>query len=355
MSKLIKSLMDALSEPPRLIKEEDYPDFYGITISAMCGISVNIILLLLFVFEAHYFLASLSISGMIFWSLAFYFGYKGRFGLAIFIGMFEMMFHVGFIVNEIGIDYGGQLILWAAIAYAAFSYHKHRALALVFSFACLFEMAALYAFVPPRTDFIAFESYREFIFIILTLCSAVPLMTVLLIIKSVQIRDRKKLQNQANFDSLTGLFNRGFFDTLLAYDRDTLSNGGGPFCVCLADIDYFKKVNDKYGHDVGDEVLKEVALIISNNLRKSDAVCRWGGEEFAIILRRCTTKDSPDVIQKIRKAICEQPISSAKITVTMSFGLIMANENEATDSLVKRADNLLYTAKKNGRNQVISG
>ena len=344
-----------LAAPPKHISEEDYPDFYGIVVSAICGVIVNVILFFLFTLEAYYFLASLSISGIIFWLLAYHFAYKGQFGLAIFVGIFEMMLHVGLIVSQIGSGYGGQLILWASIAYAAFSYHQHKHLARILSYLCLLEMAALYAFVPTRTDFTGFENYQDAIFILLTLCSALPLVTALVLIKSVQIRDRNRLQNQANFDSLTGLFNRGFFDTLLEYDRDTLSNGGGPFCVCLADIDHFKKVNDNYGHDVGDEVLKKVATIINENLRKSDAVCRWGGEEFAIILRRCNMHDGPAVIQKIRQAIASEPMTSANINITMSFGLILAEQDEATDSIIKRADNLLYIAKENGRNQLISG
>jgi diguanylate cyclase (GGDEF)-like protein len=344
-----------IAAPPKHIHEEDYPDFYGIMVSAICGIIVNIILFILFAQEAYYFLASLSISGVLFWLLAYHFAYKGRFGSAIFVGMFEMMMHVALIVSQIGSGYGGQLILWAAIAYAAFSYHQNKHLARILSYLCLLEMAALYAFVPTDTDFAGFKSYQDAIFILLTLCSALPLMTTLVLIKAVQIRDRNKLQNQANFDSLTGLFNRGFFDTLLEYDRDTLSNGGGPFCVCLADIDHFKKVNDNFGHDVGDEVLKRVAKIINDNLRKSDAVCRWGGEEFAIILRRCNMTAGPAVIQKIRQAIASEPMTAQNINITMSFGLILAEQDEATDSIIRRADNLLYIAKQNGRNQLISG
>ncbi|MBF7074473.1 GGDEF domain-containing protein [Glaciecola sp. MH2013] len=355
LSSTIPEMFKGFSEPPRVISEEDYPDFYGIVVSALNGILVNLILLIIFVIEGGYFLASLSITGIIFWLTAMRFAYSGHFSAAIFVGMFEMMFHVGVVVSVIGLAYGGQLILWASIAYAAFSYHKNKMITRIVSYACLIEMAALYAFVPQFTEFTAFENYREFIFVLLTLCSAIPLMTVLMFIKSVQIRDRKQLQNHANFDPLTGLFNRGFFDTLLEYDRDTLSNGGGPFCVCLADIDYFKKVNDEYGHDVGDEVLIEVANIISGNLRKSDAVCRWGGEEFAIILRRCDMSDGPQVIQKIRKTIASKVLSSAEIKVTMSFGLILAEQDEATDALIKRADRLLYTAKENGRNQLVSG
>jgi diguanylate cyclase (GGDEF)-like protein len=345
----------SLTTPPRKIAKEDYPDFYGITLSAICGIIVNLILFFVFSLEQAYFLASLSVSGTIFWLIAIRFAVHGRFGLAIIVGMFEMMFHIGIVVSQIGTTYGGQLILWAAIAYAAFSYHNHKNIARILCYACLFEMALIYAFVPEKTQFTNFEDYSEFIFVLLTLCSAIPLMTVLLFIKSVQIKDRKALQIQANHDELTGLFNRGFFDTLLEYDRDTLSIGGGPFCVCLADIDYFKKINDRHGHDVGDEVLKEVSTLISAHLRKSDAVCRWGGEEFAIILRRCNMQDAPEVIQKIRKTIASTPLSSQQIAVTMSFGLILAEQNETSDELMKRADKVLYKAKKNGRNQVFCG
>jgi diguanylate cyclase (GGDEF)-like protein len=343
-----------IKEAPKHIARADHPDYFGILISALAGIVVNIILFFVFAWESHYFLASFCISGIGFWSLSAYWVRQGKFTQAVNIGVFEMMFHVAIIVTQIGTEYGGQMVLWSAVAFASFNTSTNRRLTATVGMLCLIEIALLYAFVPKYTGFESYREYLHFIFIVLTLCSALPLMTVLMSIKSVQIRQQKSLQVQANHDGLTGLFNRGFFDTLLEYDRDTLSTGGGPFCICLADIDYFKKVNDQYGHDSGDEVLKKVSEVISNNLRKSDAVCRWGGEEFAIILRRCKLDDAPAVIEKIRLAICEEPMTKHELNVSMSFGLIIAREEESTESLIKRADKLLYQAKASGRNCVIT-
>ncbi|WP_395339663.1 GGDEF domain-containing protein [Ningiella sp. W23] len=340
-------------EPPSNIEQGDYPDFYGITVSAVSGFVVNAILLLGFLSAQHYMLAALSISGAIAWVVVLVLAQKGQFTLAICVGMLEMMLHTGFIVTQIGTAYGGQLILWAAIAYAAFTASDKKHYTRILSYLCLVEMVLLYTLVPERTAFTAFEQYIGAIFIVLTLCSSTPLMTVLLFIKSEQIRDSKRLRFEANHDSLTRLFNRGFFDTLLDYDRNTLASGGGPFCICLADIDHFKRVNDEHGHDVGDEVLVDIATLISQHLRKSDAVCRWGGEEFAIILRRCNMDDAPLVIEKIRNAINSAPISSENLSITMSFGLVQASQNESTDSLIKRSDALLYQAKSQGRDQLV--
>ncbi|MFC4701962.1 GGDEF domain-containing protein [Glaciecola siphonariae] len=350
---MMPSAAKRLFTVPEGVDAQDYPEYFGILVAALSGLVVNFILFVAFAYINMFFLMSLSVSGALFWSMAIYFVRKKRFVAAVNIGVFEMMFHVGIMVWIVGTVYGAQLILWPAVVYAAFSINKNKLQTKLMGYLCLIELAALYALVPEQTNVRPFENYASLIFLISTVCSAIPLMIVLLSIKSVQIRQRKQLQYRANYDNLTKLFNRGFFDTLLEYDNKTLADGGGPFCVCLADIDHFKSINDEHGHKIGDQVLVEIATILNRNLRKSDAVCRWGGEEFAIILRRCELSSALPVIEKLKNLIASTTFSSERLTVTLSYGLIQANEAETSDGLIKRADVLLYKAKRRGRDCIV--
>lgn len=118
----------------------------------------------------------------------------------------------------------------------------------------------------------------------------------------------------------------------------------------MFDIDHFKKVNDEFGHDVGDSVLKELARIIKKNLRQIDIFCRVGGEEFMIILPETEEKNAYQISEKLRK-IVESHSKESIPKVTISLGIAQFFKNDDKDNLLKRVDNALYKAKENGRNQ----
>ena len=126
-----------------------------------------------------------------------------------------------------------------------------------------------------------------------------------------------------------------------------------PLSIIFFDIDFFKSVNDNYGHEMGDKILKEVAELISNNLREYDLFGRWGGEEFIIILPNTDIKNALKVAQKLKKAV-ENFNFAHNETLTCSFGVTQFQTSDNIKSLLKRADTFLYKAKKNGRNRVIS-
>jgi diguanylate cyclase (GGDEF)-like protein/PAS domain S-box-containing protein len=153
-----------------------------------------------------------------------------------------------------------------------------------------------------------------------------------------------KLLNMAMRDRLTGLFNRYAFDEFIK-DLKTQE-----VILALCDIDYFKRVNDMHGHEVGDKVLKELANIFIDSLRKKDAVFRWGGEEFILIIN-ANLKDSLKVLEKIRKKV-ESNIFLNGVKITCSFGVSIFNALDVNGS-IKIADNNLYKSKKSGRNNIV--
>lgn len=159
-------------------------------------------------------------------------------------------------------------------------------------------------------------------------------------------------------DSLTGLFNRRYMEShLKTLVSESLKNGR-PLSVLIADIDHFKKVNDTYGHDAGDEVLKEFSARFRSNLRGIDLACRLGGEEFVIVMPDTDTNMAFQVGERMRACIASDEFrvnADLQIPVTASIGL--ATMDDAADTpatLYKRADNALYAAKRGGRNRVMS-
>lgn len=172
-------------------------------------------------------------------------------------------------------------------------------------------------------------------------------------ILSKEIIDRKKIQKDlevlATTDSLTELYNRRKFNEVLKYEIDKAKRYPTDLSIIFCDIDKFKSINDTFGHDIGDEVLKSFALILKSSLRKSDVVARWGGEEFTILLTNETPQDTIDIVEKIRKEIESYKFEKVD-ALTASFGISYLKENDTDDDILIRADKALYDAKKKGRN-----
>ncbi len=190
------------------------------------------------------------------------------------------------------------------------------------------------------------------------------------IIKSFPIAENNKIDviKKINFmyshtrhlsvtDPLTGLYNRRHFETTIEREFLRAQRYKSDLSIALMDVDFFKKINDTYGHLCGDYVLREIAYLTLENFRKTDFVFRYGGEEIVILLTETPLDKAVIPIERLRKAIEEYPFcydcNSMKITV--SIGVEGFNENiETPDDMLNNADKALYLAKERGRNQVIS-
>jgi diguanylate cyclase len=155
-------------------------------------------------------------------------------------------------------------------------------------------------------------------------------------------------------DALTGLFNRKHMQDLLRQECERFARSGQGFCVALIDLDHFKRVNDVYGHQMGDAVLAGVARAAQGALRENDVICRWGGEEFLVLLRdNDPAQEGLQAMARLRRHVTElRPASSAPdLSVTFSAGLAVSQPGEAMVQMLERADRALYAAKSGGRNQ----
>jgi two-component system cell cycle response regulator len=160
-------------------------------------------------------------------------------------------------------------------------------------------------------------------------------------------------------DPLTGLYNRRYMSVHVGTMVDTAADRGKTVSVLALDVDHFKSVNDGFGHDGGDEVLKELARRIKANIRDIDLACRTGGEEFVIALPETGVEVAYKVAERLRRAIGGKPFNvgpdAGNLTVTVSIGVAeLENAAESLDDIVKRADEALYRAKREGRNRVIA-
>ncbi|MEA1916289.1 MAG: diguanylate cyclase, partial [Campylobacterota bacterium] len=166
------------------------------------------------------------------------------------------------------------------------------------------------------------------------------------------ITNEKLLQQLYITDPLTKLYNRAYFDGLMSDISKHQRKADTDFILAITDIDHFKSINDNYGHQVGDEVLKKSAQIMKNSLRIKDVVARWGGEEFVIMLNRATIEEATNIIEKLRVKI-EQTTIQDSIKITCSFGLTKYILGEDTHNTFKRVDDALYEAKNSGRNRSV--
>ncbi len=170
-----------------------------------------------------------------------------------------------------------------------------------------------------------------------------------------QKKTAKILKEQASTDSLTGLYNRRQFEILAYQGLQTAKRYAMPYSILMLDIDFFKKINDTYGHDAGDKVLKKLARTLKETMRKSDIVARYGGEEFIVFLPKTTPKEAYTAAEHVREAVenMKTVINGKNIPITVSIGI---SDNQSFDLtlLIKQADEALYASKENGRNKTMS-
>ena len=170
-------------------------------------------------------------------------------------------------------------------------------------------------------------------------------------------RDLEMVKKEALTDGLTNLSNRKAFDAEIVRIKKEAEENDEPFCLIMMDIDHFKSFNDNYGHQVGDQVLRLVAKTLFDGVKGRDVVARYGGEEFAIVLPETDLQGAIKVGDHLRKAVASKEIvnrqSGDKLgRITLSGGAAEYIDAEGIDDLIRRADNALYCAKHNGRNQV---
>lgn len=163
----------------------------------------------------------------------------------------------------------------------------------------------------------------------------------------------ERVKQLAYLDGLTGIFNRRFFELRIMEEIERARRYGTGMAVIMADIDQFKRLNDEFGHLLGDEVLRQVSSLFHQQLRKIDVVCRYGGEEFAILLTQTNAQQAMAIAEKLRKLVEGWQFPGVPRTITVSAGVAaFPTDGRTRDEIIRAADNGLYAAKQSGRNRV---
>ncbi len=209
--------------------------------------------------------------------------------------------------------------------------------------------------VVEKNEADATASIRHTLYLNLALCVVITFCALLFTHLAIR-RYQRQIERLSTMDRLTGLPNRSAFEMVIPNMTQDSIRQKMPLSLLLTDIDFFKRVNDDYGHLAGDAALKTVANSLKTHLRASDFVCRWGGEEFLIVLKGCDAKAAHQVAENTRQAI-ENSLTAYQqhsIQLTMSFGTATRHADEDIESWIARADHQLYCAKRAGRNCVLS-
>lgn len=206
-------------------------------------------------------------------------------------------------------------------------------------------------------NYLIMKYFHLWIALVLPLVSVVFVFIAVYIAKYIiKSRDFDYTYALATTDGLTELYNHRYFQEQMAQNVATCKRYNNEFSLILIDIDFFKKFNDTYGHQAGDAVLRQVAQVLKKNVRSTDVVCRYGGEEMSIILTNTNKQDAIVTAQKICDAVAAKPFklgNGIEKHVTISLGVATFPENGETPAdLIKHSDDGLYKAKENGRNQV---
>lgn len=307
---------------------------------------------------------------------AFYLFFSGflvarEYYLAIYISIFaEILFYASIATVLLGWDWGfmrytvGLIPVAFYLSYTLPGFERKFTLPVVTSMG----VAACYTCVDLITRYLApvysegipegiitFFHYFNIVllFVLLVLFSAFFALEVRYMQRLLE-KENSRLGVMANYDPLTRLLNRRSMEVYLKEAFEQVASDH-PFCLMMTDIDDFKKVNDTYGHDSGDVVLKQISKMISNNVRESDYVCRWGGEEF-LVLFQTDLVNARQVAERIRENIEKQAIDTKgkQLFVTITMGIAQYQEGDSVRSLVGAADEKLYYGKRHGKNQVVT-
>ena len=259
-----------------------------------------------------------------------------------------------------GWNIGTQQFLLALVVFCFFAKYGHEALKILYVVLLLLVRIALYLYSARHAPILSVEPVMGHTLQILNTLAIYVSISVIMVIFSRDsqalegklIEYNEQLMKQANTDPLTGLSNRR---CTTAYLEKLLDRPSTSISICLCDIDWFKKVNDTYGHEMGDEVLKKISETFQNSLPSDCFISRWGGEEFLLIFPSHNGDESRIHLSTLSQDIRDLTFRSGDIDfhVTMTFGLVEYDYVSSLDTLLQEADSKLYYGKEHGRDQVV--
>lgn len=254
----------------------------------------------------------------------------------------------------LGSQYGYHHVIWPLIVAMVLLDVLHgRALYLSLS-VCVGAVVAS-TFLPEQGLIMGENSMMPFFNMLYLIVSCLILIPVIIYFHQSNLYVLNKLHEQANTDALTGLYNRRRMLEDIHLQQALCERNNSNFCLILGDIDFFKKLNDSYGHAAGDAGLVHLSKLLKDTVRKTDSVSRWGGEEFLILLSGSGEKEAYQIANTLRELIANQAIKfqDRHLHLTLSFGVAHYKAGQSIDHTIHNADLALYQAKVQGRNRVV--
>ncbi len=273
----------------------------------------------------------------------------------VICGFFIVMFSITTFLGRVDISY----FLWSFVVpiacFTLLGATNGVAVTMIYFFISLFLMTAPETIMSSEPYASSVVSRYCVVYLIITLVSFYYESTQKVMFKQIQ-KEKKKYERDSKLDPLTEIFNRREMMARIGIEQKRQLRHGKPFTLILGDIDNFKNVNDTFGHDQGDHVLRRISRIMKDQIRGIDSICRWGGEEFLIMLVETDLDDGQKVAERIRKNIEETAFEyqNSTITITITCGLsVFHGADDTIESCIKRADQALYRGKEQGKNQII--
>jgi diguanylate cyclase len=321
--------------------------------SAWLGIAAHTGFIPLFWQTGHPVLAGFNVLSVPTWIAAWLLNRRQHSTLAMWLLSIEVVLHAVLAVALLGQNSGFQYYLIPLIPFLMFNDRARMPAVLTASGLVLLGFVLLGVWSPvhkplPRT----LELFRYANMVIPI--SMLALQSYHFRLASAAVE--RTMTEMALTDPLTGLFNRRQMSQRLQEEVARFKRHGTDFSVIIADVDHFKDVNDRFGHDVGDRVLARVALLFGEGLRGGDAVARWGGEEFLVLLPGAHLSAAEEVAQRLRLAAESRlgKLEGLERPLTITFGVAMFSATSSLEACLKQADDALYRGKAAGRNRVTS-
>lgn len=338
------------------VQLKDYRVYLVINTVGFVGITVHLFLIPIFYWLDLKLLSLFNVFSSIMWISAWLLNKRGKHQEAVILMTIEVTLHTLLVVPVMGWHSGFQYYLFAAIPFTLFNNKlEGYAIILVSVFMCIIFII-LSALTHGEVESEVFSGKLVPIFNnINIIISFTALCVISYYFRVASISLEKELEKQAHTDPLTGLLNRRRMRDFLEQQGTLASRNQSALTLVFVDIDYFKQFNDTYGHHCGDFIIGAAAEFMKNHLRKDDAIARWGGEEFLIVLPDTDIQGARIIAEKIRKAIAEEEfhLGGQVFKITMTFGLSQYNFDHTIEECLKLADMALYKGKEAGRNLVM--
>jgi len=338
------------------IEDEEFKQPHVVSLFALVGFAITAIMGSIALFNQNYTLA-----GTLFFASFFYFcGYYAykKFSnkrISSSIILYSLYILMLYLVFTGGVAQTGPLWVFIVAPVSVFIHGLKRGL---FDIVIFVALMTIIMFVP--TDFIAHAVYStEFKLRLIYSFLTVTFLSALYEYSRQKSYNHalelsRKYQQLAHSDPLTKLSNRRDALSILKQEKARISRSQEPMSIILCDVDHFKKINDRYGHNAGDAVLIDLAKTFTHHIREQDCVARWGGEEFLFILPQTQAMNAKILAEKIQEKLQKHLViyDGNEIKVTVSMGIEQLKKDQSIDEVINSADKYLYQAKNAGRNQI---